>query len=252
MAPLAMPAQLDPARFILALTPGTYSEIVANNLGATPIEQDPILGKADDATLLIANADAAIPSTTDALASIANNRAAIVSKPGTQMVAQLAGAAATVGQKLTSYKSIATPPADPVTPPTPTPGAPPTSAPSNVTILGNANPATPVPPWPGDNPGFIVGTNGQCGTGTVLLQFAASDFTGNGRDFSITALALYTPSTSAVYVQLLDINTGMDPNLPFFATLWVDPCNGTQQIVQLAAQIDGGSKWWFRQITINE
>lgn len=111
MGTFILPAPLDPANYVLALTPGTYSELVLDTLGDTDFSQDATLAQADDAEVLLSNAADGPEGADDSIAALGTAQGRITQGNGGAIAAQLAPAIAATGAAVVNYGVIV--PADP-------------------------------------------------------------------------------------------------------------------------------------------
>ena len=243
MAAPPLPQALPPFTSTLALTPGTYSELVADTLGDTPIEQDPILAKADDAALLLSNAGDALPGASDAAAALAATRGAIPAAPGAQIGAQLAGASAAVGSKITDYHTLTPPDANPILPSQPVNPTTPVSSSASGTIIGAANPATAPPAIDTPGPGYAIAGGWIVGQGYAPFVLTAQQIMNAAPGASITAAALIDVDHKLTSVALIDAAGTYDATQQLFLAVTLDTSTTGNFAAQIAVQLDGGADW---------
>lgn len=119
MTPFVLPGILDFSADQLTLTPGSYSQLVADTAGTDSVETDPTLGQADDAQVLTEGMGDDPFGAQDALMSLGAVKSAITVNPGQTIGGTIGPAIKSAGGHLNDYEAIVGPVINPTAPTSP-------------------------------------------------------------------------------------------------------------------------------------
>jgi hypothetical protein len=198
----------------LTLTPGSYSQLVADTAGTDSVDNDPVLAGADHAQILADQMGTEIPGSTDALTALSAVRSLIPNNPGLQNAAQLAAAMRAAGGHLNDYETIVAPVVNPSQP-----GAPNPTPPS----AGSSNPGGPCPTDPsaitlrgltvGDPPSLYE-LDSQRGTAPSLDQIVLSLACGDSSIFGWKRVSKFEATGPSGAIFLVTYNVQVTPSAP--------------------------------------
>jgi hypothetical protein len=237
MPAFTTPKRLDPAAYTLALTPGTYSSLVADHLGTASFDNDAALSQADEAELLLDSMNQTTSAVVDMLGEVSDVQAGIPVNEGNQIAADYAPAHGAVDGAVNDFVTTALPTG--TTPPPPPPDPNPTPLPPGG---GGGNPSnTPCAAAPASNFDYDLATeftdpygNGLVGDFTfnqfgVSLQTAIPSYTivcGDTGVWTFTPLRGTVSGATQVIGFMLFFDTGATPG-NYGIVLSINPGDGT-------------------------